>query len=63
MARSKYERSLNIRAARQDIPLSRIAEKIGITEFTLRNWIARDLRYERYYQIIRAIEEIKEENQ
>lgn len=56
-----YQRNVEIREAKGQIPLWFIAEKLSVHENTLRNWMKKELSPERKKEIFRIIETVKSE--
>lgn len=54
-----FKRNLDIREAKEDIPFWVIAERLGVHENTLRNWMRKELSVEQKNKILNAIQEVK----
>ncbi|WP_453992380.1 hypothetical protein [Bacillus nitroreducens] len=54
-------RNSDIRKVKGDIPAWLIAEKLGIHEKTLYSWLRFEMSREKKEDVLRAIEEVKEE--
>ncbi|WP_338449315.1 hypothetical protein R4Z09_24525 [Niallia oryzisoli] len=56
-----FKRNLEIREVKGKIPFWVIAERLGVHENTLRNWMKSEMLEERKREVMGAIAQIKEE--
>ena len=56
-----FQRNLDIREAKGNIPFWFIAEKLGVHENTLRNWLKKELEPAEKEKVMNVIKDIKHE--
>lgn len=56
-----FKRNLDIREAKGDIPLWAIAERLGVHENTIYNWMKKEMGEQRKEKVMAVITEIEEE--
>ncbi|MFD6210203.1 transposase [Peribacillus frigoritolerans] len=56
-----FNRNQDIREAKGPIPIWAIAERLGVHENTLRNWMKKEMNRKQKIKVISAITDIKKE--